>query len=160
MTIATVSSSVPSPAPRSRTAVAGPSAFSLSLVRARPRPRVEQLPTHAPVAAEPWIWRAALGPDRSEVVARGVAGTPRMAQVEALRQAERAAAPIELGVTRELGLTLSRTDAGVALVLETAPFRAAPAEAQLPRIVAALRARGIDVAGATVRTTGRRPGSR
>lgn len=72
----------------------------------------------------------------------------------------RTSAPVELRVTPELSLTVGRSVEGFTLHVEAAPLQAAPAEAALPRLVAALRARGLAVAHAKVHVTGGRPRSR
>ncbi|MFL5271648.1 MAG: hypothetical protein ACJ79E_06255, partial [Anaeromyxobacteraceae bacterium] len=56
------------------------------------------------------------------------------------------------------GLRLTRGAAGIEVVLEVRPEARRAAEAELPAIDAALRARGVKVAAASVRATARSPG--
>ncbi len=67
---------------------------------------------------------------------------------------------LTLGVSSELGVRLSRTDDGVSLVIEAAPQRASSAQEHLPVVVRALRAHGVSVARASVRTVLRPSGAR
>jgi hypothetical protein len=57
------------------------------------------------------------------------------------------------------GIRVTRGAAGIELVLEVRPEARRAAEAELPEIHAALRARGVKVAAASVRATPRPPGS-
>jgi hypothetical protein len=70
--------------------------------------------------------------------------------VEAARV--RAGEPLALSFGRSLDVDLRSGAGGVELVLRPEPRLARAADAELPRIVAALRARGIAVARAEVRT--------
>lgn len=68
------------------------------------------------------------------------------------------AAPLALSFGRSLDVELRATPAGVDVVLRPAPGLARAAEAELPRLVAALRIRGVAVAGAEVRPRGQAGG--
>ncbi len=63
-------------------------------------------------------------------------------------------APLSLSFGRSLGVDIRVAPAGVELVLRPDARLARGAEAELPRLVAALRARGLAVARAEVRTGG------
>lgn len=106
---------------------------------------------------------AAPAPDRALALAE-VAPVPELAAavrvlpvaVAALRSP--AGAPLTLSFGRSLEVELRATPAGVDLVLRPAPGLARAAEAELPRLVAALRVRGVTVAHAEVRSRGQRGG--
>lgn len=135
--------------------------------RAEPRPREARRPralAAAPEAAgEPP--RAALPPELPRAAAIDVAPVAELAAavrvvplaVAALRSPGEA--PLALSFGRSLDVELRATPAGVDVVLLPAPGLARAAEAELPRLVAALRVRGVTVAHAEVRSRGR-PGGR
>jgi len=64
---------------------------------------------------------------------------------------------VEVRLGSELGVRLTRAPTGVEVVLEAAPSLRRAAEAELPGLLAALRARGLSPARAEVRERGRRP---
>lgn len=135
--------------------------------RAEPRPREARRPralAAAPEAAgEPP--RPALPPELSRAAAVDVAPVPELAAavrvvplaVAALRSPGEA--PLALSFGRSLDVELRAGPAGVDVVLLPAPGLARAAEAELPRLVAALRVRGVIVAHAEIRSRGR-PGGR
>jgi hypothetical protein len=61
-------------------------------------------------------------------------------------------APLTLSFGRSLDVELRATAAGVDVVLRPAPALVRAAEAELPRLVAALRVRGVAVARVTIRS--------
>jgi len=69
----------------------------------------------------------------------------------------REGAPLSLSLGRSLGVDLRATPAGVEVVLRPEPRLARAAEAELPALVAALRARGVAVGRAEVRARGSTP---
>ena len=93
----------------------------------------------------------------SEEVATGALSSPQVERIAVVaRPVAAGQSPVLLGVTPGLAVHLSRTDAGVILVLEATPLHSGPAEAELPRVVGALRERGVTVAHASVRMVRRR----
>jgi hypothetical protein len=108
--------------------------------------------------------RAALSPEAAKLDALvDLAPVPELAAlVRALPAAVDASrvrdgAPLALSFGRSLEVDLRSGAAGIEVVLRPDPRLARAADAELPRVVAALRARGIAVGRAEVRPRGGRP---
>jgi hypothetical protein len=94
---------------------------------------------------------------------RGTDAPPRLFAPAALENValalSRDARPsIEVRLANGTGVRLTRGAGGIELVLEVAPGARRSAEAELPALDAALRARGVIVASAEVRSSARSPG--
>jgi hypothetical protein len=96
---------------------------------------------------------AAAGPAAEVQATPALAALARALPV-AIAAAAREGAPLALSFGRSLDVELRTSPGGVALLLRPGPRLERAAEAELPRLVAALRARGVAVARAGVQPRG------
>jgi hypothetical protein len=89
-----------------------------------------------------------------------LAALARAVPVAVAAAARGTGAPLALSFGRSLDVELRSGAAGVEVLLRPDPRLLHAARAELPRLVAALRVRGVAVARAEVRARGGRPGAR
>lgn len=131
---------------------AGPLTFQLFLDRMRDAAGGPAAGPRLALGDPPPLPLATPGP-KPEQAAAGPVPAPNVPDLAVTFRAESRSRPVELAISPDLNLKLIRAGDGVAVLLETAPVRTLPVEAELPRIVGALRARGIAVVSAAVQAT-------
>lgn len=146
------------------TQAAGPGRPLFDLVLDRIRRTADATATGAPTvpdATAPPVLGGSCSPPEPRTA--GPASPANLAEIAVALRREAGSPCVELTITPDLGIKLSRSWQGMALVVEASPQQSFRAEAELARMVGALRARGIAVATAGVRAVrgagqaGRRP---